>query len=178
MLKNIQIRGAANPSKTEPTTKIIKRRAALTWISVLGLFLVVVGAGALGLYYYTLPPATSGTPVSSTSTTQTVAQSTTVGQGGREYITVQFNGSSYQLYLKMPNSPTYSCPLGTAPAVCTLLSESCGNGISGPSEPWKNCYNCAYDDGCAAQQTCDLYTHQCTACPSVLPGFGLGALCG
>ena len=137
----------------------------------------MVAAGALGLYYYTLPPTTGGTLVGSTSTTQTIAQSPTVGLNGGEYITVQFNGSSYQLYLKMPSAPAFSCPAGTAPAVCTLLDESCGNGISGPSEPWKNCFNCGFDDGCTGQQVCDLYSHQCTECPSILPGLGLGAIC-
>lgn len=141
----------------------MKRAAALTRITVLGLSVVVVAAGALGLYYYTLPPSSTGTVVGTSSTTTSTQLTGTPGPNGREYVTVQFNGSSYQLALKLPNAPQFSCAAGTAPALCTLLDESCGNGISGSAEPWKNCYNCPFDDGCTGQQTCDPYTHTCAA---------------
>jgi len=140
----------------------VNRVGAITRITVLGLSVVVIAAGALGLYYYTLPVSQTGQVVGS-STTVSIQQSSTLGPDGRYYVTVQFNGTSYQMALKLPNAPQFSCPTGTSPALCTLLEESCGNGISGSAEPWKNCYNCAFDDGCTGQDTCDPYTHQCAA---------------
>jgi len=132
----------------------MKRTAALTRVTVLGISVIVIAAGALGLYYYTLPP-TTGQVVSTGGSggSVTTFQQTTVGANGRTYVTVQWNGSSYQLALKLSNAPSFSCPAGTAPALCTLLQESCGNGISGSAEPWKNCYNCNFDDGCTGQNT-------------------------
>jgi len=140
----------------------VNRTAAITRITVLGISVVVIAAGALGLYYYTLPASTTGAAGGSTTTT-TFSQSTTIGADGRTYVTVQFNGSTYLSAVKLANAPSFSCPTGTAPALCSLLQESCGNGVSGSAEPWKNCYNCAFDDGCTGQDTCDPYTHQCAA---------------
>jgi len=142
----------------------VKRTAVLTRVTVLGISAVVVAAGALGLYYFTLPTS-PGQVVSSGGNggSATISQQTTVGPDGRSYVAVQWNGSSYQLALKLSNSPHFSCPSGTAPALCTLLNLSCGNGVSGSAEPWKNCYNCNFDDGCTGQDTCDPYTHQCAA---------------
>ena len=140
----------------------MKRTAVLTRVTVLGLSVIVIAAGALGLYYYTLPPSSTGQVVS-TGGVSTTSLQTTVGADGRSYVTVQWNGSSYQLALKLPNAPYFNCPAGTAPALCTLLQMSCGNGIGGSAEPWKNCYNCNFDDGCTGQDTCDPYTHACAA---------------
>jgi hypothetical protein len=141
----------------------VKRTAVLTRVTVLGLSVIVVAAGALGLYYYTLPPTTTGAVTTGSGTTVTTSLQTTVGTDGRSYVTVNWNGSNYSLALKLPNAPNFSCPAGTAPALCTLLTMSCGNGVSGSAEPWKNCYNCNFDDGCTGQDTCDPYTHACAA---------------
>lgn len=140
----------------------MKRAAVLTRVTVLGLSVIVVAAGALGLYYYTLPPNSTGVITTGGSASTTSLQ-TTIGANGRSYVTVQWNGSSYPLALKLSNAPNFSCPAGTAPALCTLLQMSCGNGISGSAEPWKNCYNCNFDNGCTGQDTCDPYTHACAA---------------
>ena len=145
---------------------------------MLGIAVVVIAAGALGLYYYTLPSSTTGTVGGSTTTTVIESQSSTLGADGRYYITIQFNGSNYLSAVKLDNAPSFSCPTGTAPALCALLNQSCGNGISGSAEPWKNCYNCAFDDGCTGQDTCDPYTHQCAAlvgaCQVAVYGAGNG----
>jgi hypothetical protein len=140
----------------------VKRTAALARITVLGISVVVIAAGALGLYYYTLPTSTTGQVIGSTTTT-TSQQSSTLGSDGRYYVAVQFNGTTYMSAVKLSNAPSFSCPTGTSPALCALLNQSCGNGVGGSAEPWKNCYNCPFDDGCTGVQTCDPYTHTCSA---------------
>jgi hypothetical protein len=124
----------------------------------LGLALAVVAAGAIGLYFYTSAPGPGG----SNATTSTSYGINEVSNQGAGYITVQFNGSNYQAVAKGPNSPSFSCPAGTDPSVCTLLEQTCGNGVGSDQEPWKNCLNCAFDAGCTGQQSCDPYTHKCS----------------
>ncbi len=136
----------------------VERTATLTKVSVLGLTVALVAAGGLGLYYFTSSPktpnATTGGGVDG------IKVLTNQGSTGR--ITVEYNGSSYQVAPKGPNAPSFACPLGTDPTLCGLLQETCGNGVGPSQEPWKNCYNCAFDAGCTGQQSCDPYTHQCS----------------
>jgi hypothetical protein len=136
----------------------MKRTAALDRVSVLGLTLVLVAAGGVGLYYYTSAPNISNG--ATTSLSDGIKVLTNQGPGG--YMTVQYNGSSYQVAVKGPNAPTFGCPVGTDPSLCTLLRATCGNGFGSAQEPWKNCANCAFDSGCNGQQSCDPYTHQCS----------------
>ncbi len=136
----------------------MKRMAALKRVSILGLALVVIAAGAGVLYYYTSPPATPRGEAANAP--DSVKVLTNQGSSGLE--TVQYNGTTYQVAAKGPNAPTFACPVGTDPALCTLLQETCGNGVGPSQEPWKNCYNCAFDAGCSGQQSCDPYTHQCS----------------
>ncbi len=133
-------------------------RVALTRISVIGLTLVLVSAGGMGIYYYTSPPKVANVTAGSASNGVGVI----TDQGSNGFITVQFNGSTYQAAARGPNSPAFSCPVGTDPGVCTLLQATCGNGVGPSQEPWKNCMNCAFDAGCTGQQSCDPYTHQCS----------------
>ncbi|MDA4119969.1 MAG: hypothetical protein OK436_05225 [Thaumarchaeota archaeon] len=136
----------------------MKRTAALTRVSVLGLTLVIIAAGGVGLYYYTAAP--SNTNVATTSLFGGIKVLTNQGPNG--LITVQFNGSTYQAAAKGDNAPSFSCPVGTDPSLCTLLRATCGNGVGTAQEPWKNCANCAFDSGCTGQQSCDPYTHHCS----------------
>jgi hypothetical protein len=133
----------------------MKRTAALNRVSMFGVALVLIAAGGVGLYYYTSAPNNTG--VATTSGIKIITS-----QGSNGFITVQFNGSSYQAVVKGPNSPSFSCPVGTDPSLCTLLRSTCGNGVGSSQEPWKNCANCAFDSGCTGQQSCDPYTHQCS----------------
>ncbi len=136
----------------------MKRMAALKRASILGLTLAVVASGATGLYYFTSPPGTPGAPTAGGSNGVKLI----TNQGSSGFMTVQFNGSTYQAAVKGPNAPTFACPVGTDPALCTLLQETCGNGVGPSQEPWKNCTNCPFDAGCTGQESCDPYTHQCS----------------
>jgi hypothetical protein len=136
----------------------MRRTAAMKRVSVLGLTLVLVAAGGVGLYYFTSPPDAANVGANGGSNGIKVI----TNQGSPGYITVIFNGSSYQVPAKGPNSPSFACPVGTAPALCNLLQTTCGNGVGPAQEPWKNCLSCSFDAGCTGQQSCDPYTHQCS----------------
>jgi hypothetical protein len=136
------------------------RTAAITRVSIIGISLILVAAGGLGVYFYTSAP----TPVGSVATTSASNGQIRVltNQANNGYLTVDFNGTSYQVAAKGSNAPSFSCPVGSDPSLCTLLQATCGNGIGQSQEPWKNCANCAFDAGCTGQQSCDPYTHQCS----------------
>lgn len=115
--------------------------------------------GSLALYFYTLPP-TSGKAGAPPAGGSDVAVSASQSKGT---LTISYNGTTYQVPARGPNAPTFSCPTGTSPSLCTLLQETCGNGIGSSQEPWKTCYNCVFDAGCTGDNSCDPYTHQCSA---------------
>lgn len=138
--------------------------------TILAVLLGSIALGGLAVYMYTLPPASasgnSGTPASGQVVTNQVSG---------PVITLKFNGTSYTVPAKGANAPSFACPPGTDPSVCTLLQETCGNGVGAGQEPWKNCYNCAFDAGCAGDNSCDPYTHQCSspasACMVIAGGY-------
>ena len=136
----------------------MNRTAAVKRISILALVLVLVAAGGMGLYFYTSAPKAASVAASGTS--NGIKMVSNQGQGGD--MTVQFNGTSYQVAAKAANAPSFSCPVGADPGLCTLLQATCGNGVGPDQEPWKNCMNCSFDAGCSGQQTCDPYTLQCS----------------
>ena len=150
----------------EQTRPALSRTAAIK-ISVLGAILALVAAGGLAVFYYTLPPSASA--------------SAAAGPGGNQgsgvsLIAVHYNGTSYQVPAKGPNSPNFGCPAGTAPSLCALLQQTCGNGVGPGQEPWKTCNNCIFDAGCTGNTSCDPYTHHCstpaTACMVAVYGGG------
>lgn len=147
----------------------MKRAAVLLRVTVLGVVMAVVVAGGLAIYYFTLPPVSApaeAAPASNLVTSQ--------GAAGN-YIDFEYNGTSYHVPAKGPNSPTFACPPGTDPSLCTLLQETCGNGIGSAQEPWKTCYNCIFDAGCSGDNSCDPYTHECSspasACQIIAGGY-------
>ena len=123
--------------------------------------MILVAAGGVGVYYYT----SAATPVGNAATTSvSVGQIRVISnQASDGFLTVVFNGTNYQVAAKQSNAPSFSCPVGSDPSLCTVLQATCGNGVGVAQEPWKNCANCAFDAGCAGQQSCDPYTHQCSA---------------
>jgi hypothetical protein len=148
----------------------LKRSAALVRITILAAVLVSIAFGGLAVYYYTLPPASAdGAPTGPSG--QLVTNQASSGQ----YITVQYNGTSYHIPVKGQNAPSFACPPGTDPSLCTLLQETCGNGIGSTQEPWKTCYNCVFDAGCSGDNSCDPYTHSCSspasACMVIAGGY-------
>jgi hypothetical protein len=139
----------------------MKRKAAVLKVTLLGVVLGLVAVGGLAIYYYTLPPTHVGT---NGSTTSLAANSDTLSSAdGRQYLAVQYNGTNYTVPAKGANSPSFGCPTGTSPSLCALLENTCGNGVGPASEPWKTCYNCVFDAGCTGDNSCDPYTHLCSA---------------
>lgn len=153
----------------------MKRTAALLRVSVLALVLGLIAVGGLAVYYYTAPPGTSGSP---SGAPNSPGQSKVIANqvAGESTITVVYNGTSYTVPAKGPNSPSFACPAGTNPSLCTILQETCGNGVGPGQEPWKSCYNCVFDAGCTGDNSCDPYTHTCsspaTACMVAVYGGG------
>ncbi|MDG6915341.1 MAG: hypothetical protein JRM90_05165 [Nitrososphaerota archaeon] len=151
----------------------MNRRGVILRASVLALVLASLVFGSLAIYYYTLPPTSGGAGVSPPGTGQVaVSASASPSQG---LITVVYNGTTYHVPAKGPNAPNFSCPAGTAPSLCTILQETCGNGVGSAQEPWKTCYNCIFDAGCTGDNACDPYTHQCgspaSACQIIAGGY-------
>jgi hypothetical protein len=148
----------------------LKRSAALVRITILVAVLVSISFGGLAVYYYTLPPA-SADGGSAGASSQLVTNQVSSGQ----YITVEYNGTSYHIPAKGQNAPSFACPPGTDPSLCTLLQETCGNGVGSTQEPWKTCYNCVFDAGCSGDDSCDPYTHECSspasACMVIAGGY-------
>jgi hypothetical protein len=150
----------------------LKRSAALVKVTILAAALGSIALGGLAVYYYTLPPASAsagGTPPAA------VGQVVTNQVSSGHYITVEYNGTSYSVPAKGANSPSFACPQGTDPSLCNLLHETCGNGVGAAQEPWKTCDNCVFDAGCAGDNSCDPYTHECSspasACMVIAGGY-------
>ena len=129
----------------------MKRTAALLRVTVLGLIIGLVAAGGLAVYYYTLPPNSLVSPNAVTRSSSAAVELVT--NQGQQFLTVEYNGTSYQVPAKGANSPSFPCPVGTAPGLCTLLQETCGNGVGPVQEPWKTCYNCIFDAGCSGDNS-------------------------
>jgi hypothetical protein len=148
----------------------LKRSAALVRVTILAAVTAAVVLGSLAVYYYTLPPASASAGGSSASN-QIVTNQVPSGR----YITVVYNGTSYSVPAKGENSPSFACPAGTDPSLCTLLQETCGNGVGPTQEPWKTCYNCVFDAGCSGDNSCDPFTHECSspasACMVIAGGY-------
>jgi hypothetical protein len=157
----------------------MKRTAALLKVTALGVTLALIAGGGLAVYYFTLPPSSSGSsnPANGGQLSSPGATSLVTDQGsGRPTIAVRYNGTTYQVPEKGPNSPSFACPAGSDPAMCSLLLQTCGNGVGASQEPWKTCSNCVFDAGCTGNLSCDPYTHQCstpaTACMVAVYGGG------
>lgn len=156
----------------------MKRTAALLKVTALGLVLGLIVVGGLAVYYYTLPPNLPGNANAATSPSNSPGKGKLVTNqvSGGQTITVEYNGTSYTVPAKGPNSPSFPCQAGTDPSLCTILQETCGNGVGSSQEPWKTCYNCVFDAGCTGNNSCDPYTHRCsspaTACMVAVYGGG------
>lgn|GEM_PF-5546487 len=150
----------------------MKRSAALVKVTILAVALGSIAVGGLAVYFYTLPPASAsagGTPPAA------IGQVVTNQDSSGHSITVEYNGTSYSVPAKGANSPSFACPQGTDPSLCALLQETCGNGVGSGQEPWKTCTNCVFDAGCAGDNSCDPYTHECSspasACMVIAGGY-------
>lgn len=153
------------------------KRSAVAKVTAIAALAVLILAGAVGIYYYTLAPvSTPSTSVSSntTSTSQTAANSTQTSQlgpaGGNcapnaqgQCQTPQGAWADYLGYIPsgytpvphFVNAPQYTCPSGMNPQQCALFKSTCGNGVCDPNE---SCATCPIDCGISGQLTCDPYT--------------------
>jgi hypothetical protein len=149
----------------------MKRSAALVKVTILAVALGSIALGSLAVYFYTVPPASASAGGTQAASSQVVTNQVSSGK----YIAVEYNGTSYQVPAKGANAPDFACPPGTAPSLCTLLQETCGNGVGSAQEPWKTCYNCVFDAGCSGDNSCDPFTHECSspasACMVIAGGY-------
>jgi hypothetical protein len=147
-----------------PRPAVAKVAMAIALVIALG----GVGAGAVGLYYYTSGPLTahSGTSTASNSATGTASQSGSAAvSNGTQDATGQPQGSwakylgnippGYNLLSHQSNAPTFPCPPDMSPSACTQFQASCGNGICDPNE---RCDTCPIDCAPTGNLVCDPYT--------------------
>jgi hypothetical protein len=168
------------------------KRSAIAKGTAIGVLAVLILAGAVGIYYYTLAPA--GT--TSTSTSQATTASSSASQTGNSTATGPSGGScvrnaqgqciqpqgawadylgyipaGYTLSPHYANAPQYPCPSGMNTQQCNLFKASCGNGVCDPNE---SCASCPIDCGINGQLTCDPYTGRPGAPISVCQVAGIG----
>lgn len=148
----------------------MKRSAALMRWTILVALTAAIVLGSSAVYFYTLPPASASADGASASNRVVTNQ-----VSSQHYVTVQYNGTSYNVPAKGANSPTFACPAGTDPTLCSLLQQTCGNGVGPGQEPWKTCTNCVFDAGCSGDNSCDPFTHECSspasACMVIAGGY-------
>lgn len=156
------------------------RRSAIAKVTAVAVLAVLILAGAVGIYFYTLAPSTVSTSSSVTSSTQSSVTSPGIS-GGYQNVEGQPEGSwadylgyipaGYVLAPHLPNAATYPCPSGMDPTQCKLFQQSCGNGVCDPNE---SCATCPIDCGIPGQLTCDPYTGRAGAPVSICQLGGLG----
>lgn len=155
----------------------MEKRRAVAKVTAIAALAVLILAGAVGIYYYTLAPV--GTPSTSvtsnsTNTSQTVTNSSQTSEAGpaggtctrdaqghcetpqgawADYL--GYIPTGYTLSPHFVNAPTYTCPSGMNAQQCALFKSSCGNGVCDPNE---SCATCPIDCGISGQLTCDPYT--------------------
>jgi hypothetical protein len=140
------------------------KRDAIARVAVVVVLAILIGAGGVGLYYYTSLPSPKTT--TTTSETSSTSQTAEVGPaGGSQDANGQPQGvwadylgylpAGYVLAPHYVNSYTYPCPSGMDASQCALFSKSCGNGVCDPNE---SCTTCPSDCGIAGALTCDPYT--------------------
>ncbi len=170
------------------------KRSAIAKGTAVAVLAVLVLAGAVGIYYYTLAPSTNTLTTSGTSSSATASQSTTssssqgqVGPSGGTCVTnpqgqcetpqgawadyLGYIPAGYVLSPHYANAPTYPCPSGMDATQCQLFRSSCGNGVCDPNE---SCATCPIDCGVSGQLTCDPYTGRPGAPVSVCQLGGMG----
>ena len=154
------------------------KRSAVAKVTAVAALAVLILAGAVGVYYYTLAPAggptissTAESSASATSSTQTGNSTSQAGPAGGNCVRdaqgdctqpqgawadyLGYIPAGYTLAPHYPNAPTYPCPSGMNANQCTLFRASCGNGVCDPNE---SCATCPIDCGINGQLTCDPYT--------------------
>ena len=151
-------------------------RSAIAKVTAVGVLAVLILAGAVGIYFYTLAPtnpitSTSIQTSSLSSSSQTGNNSSQTGPTGGSCVRnadgqctqpqgawadyLGYIPAGYTTAPHYPNAPAYPCPAGMNTQQCTLFKVTCGNGVCDPKE---SCASCAIDCGINGQLTCDPYT--------------------
>ena len=123
----------------------------------------LIGASAVGIYFYTsAPPYSPNLSASNTTSTSTNASNGTaaprgwIDQNGQPQgawaAYLGFIPAGYTLAPHYPVANTYPCPGGMSTDQCKQFQASCGN------DPNESCASCAIDCSVAGQLTCDPYT--------------------
>ncbi len=147
----------------------MKRSGAVPRFTLIFLAVLLVGAGGVGLYYYTTP--TGGSNYQSAQPATRVSSSGG-GAGNASTTTGALDTSKYLGYLppgyvaapRYANSIVFPCPAGMSPSACKIFQSTCGNGVCDPNE---RCDTCPIDCGVTGQLVCDPYTGRAGAPTSV-----------
>jgi hypothetical protein len=133
---------------------------------VIPILAILMSAGAIGLYLYTLAPAvtTSTTSSGATSVVNSSSRGTAPLSGWQDSAgQPQGTWAAYLGYIPdgyviaphYQNAGVYSCPSNMNSAQCKLFQASCGNGVCDPNE---SCASCPIDCGVPGNMGCDPYT--------------------
>jgi len=132
---------------------------------VIPVLAILISAGAVGLYFYTLTPG--GNLVSSSTTGSNTGSAVPSGRGnvGTQDPSGKPQGgwASYLGYIPAgyavapheSNAPNFPCPPDMTASACTLFKQSCGNGVCDPNE---RCDTCPIDCAPTGNLVCDPYT--------------------
>jgi hypothetical protein len=157
------------------------KRNAIAKVTAIGVLAVLILAGAVGIYFYTMPSTTTTgsttsigssntssnsetSAASETSASQSAATTAASGGGYQNSAGVPqgawadylgYIPSGYSLAPHLPNAASYPCPSGMDSSQCATFKQSCGNGVCDPNE---SCATCPIDCGVSGQLTCDPYT--------------------
>jgi hypothetical protein len=168
------------------------KRGALAKATTVGVLAVLLIAGAVEIYYYTLAPAGSAA-IKSTSSSANATSSSRNGNAtsasgpsgacvkNAQGQCIQPSGAwadylgyipaGYILAPHYANAPMFTCPNGMDATQCATFQQSCGNGVCDPNE---SCAICPSDCGLPSGLTCDPYTGRPGAPISLCQSTGVG----
>ncbi|HXW36793.1 MAG TPA: hypothetical protein VEJ36_02675 [Nitrososphaerales archaeon] len=121
-------------------------------VAFVGIIVLIVLAGAVGLYYLT-----SGDSPTASNSVVTTSGGYQVGYNP-EGVWANYLGylpQGYKAAAHLPNAPTWPCPAGMSASACAQFQQTCGNGICDPNE---SCQTCPIDCAPSGDATCDPYT--------------------
>jgi len=133
---------------------------------VIPVLAILISAGAVGIYFYTLAPVGNNLASSSALSSSTVSNShsgTQIAGTQDANGTPQGGWASYLGYIPAgyaaapheSNAPNFPCPPDMTASACALFQKTCGNGVCDPNE---RCDTCPIDCAPTGNLVCDPYT--------------------